>query len=72
MNFNSDWRVWLLGALVIVAMIAMRKVNDFYFAWLGRNFPRMLRPRTVVAILAICLAAIVAIIVGLLISETSP
>jgi MFS superfamily sulfate permease-like transporter len=64
----QDWPHWLFGALVIAALITMWKLNNIYFAWLRRSFPWLLRPLTLLAVLAIGIAVIV---IGMLINPPS-
>jgi threonine/homoserine/homoserine lactone efflux protein len=64
----ADQPVWLFLVILLIGMSAMWILNNLHFAWLHRGFPRLFRPRVLLAILAICIGVIA---VGLAINPPS-
>jgi hypothetical protein len=54
----ADQPIWILLVIFLIGMIAMWKLNNAYFGWFHRNYPGLLRPKTLLAIIALSIAVI--------------
>jgi amino acid transporter len=51
--------VWIFCIIALAAIAAGTIVNNLYFSWLRSHWPGFFRPRTLLAITAVCIATIV-------------
>jgi hypothetical protein len=50
--------IWFSFVCIATALLLGTLLNNFYFAWLHRNWPGLFKPRNLLAIVALCIAVI--------------
>jgi hypothetical protein len=59
MYFNADGNIWLWLALFVILLFVITEFQERYFEWLRRKYPWLMDRRTLIIILAGCVAGVI-------------